>query len=1406
MQHARMSGIGASASYRGYRLQALYTLYRVLEGGEHFIFQLEGFEDLDVLSSEGKLLELVQVKAKDENLTISSLEPGKKDAFFRRVLNRHSSSSNAQEKVVSFGPFGPEILDAWAKDGPRREEHITTLAGHKYTRDQVLDLISRIKLVREEEKNIEQAVLARLRESMLGIDSKAAFELLHAWLYVKAEAKARISHKDIIERINSVGKFIAERSAYHEEWCRSIVPLEIDQKLNTHALRDEFYRGIAARYEHIVAGVDLPREERIEQIHEAFKSARVVIVRGNSGQGKSALAYRYLHTHVLNQWRYEIPLIQDSMHARSIALALRGKMNAVEVPLFVYIDVRPGNTAWIELVQALSRYPQAHVLVTIREEDWNRTSVSGHEFDFREIELRFDEGEARGIYGALVERQKLPHVLAFEDAWTGFGKTGPLLEFSYFLVQNESLRDRLKQQVGELRNEVRLRRLMPEELQLLRCVSVASANGARLDLKILARELELPEPGASVQRFEREYFLRKSGDGRYVEGLHPIRSELLCDLLTDGVFEPWIHGAEIAVRSMVDEDLEFFLLHTFSRRRKDLTALIEVLMNFHSRTWTGMAGILRALIWVCVRDYVDRNEAVIREAYEHFGNGWYAALMPDIGNMEAIAPGVVQSIFGPLHELIPDEVLQRVTALQSRLSPAHEALELVRLWFSSCACPPIAPGSALDWKGVGEILFWAGHLGLPTALQLRPQATEIQRAMVDMPLDVVADLVQALHLLRDDEALRLLDEKRPLWVERLQREMLIPVLEDDGETIRAHFLLDPEEMAGLKTPTPEQNPSTNFFFRETSARVNLLRRLFPSRSVIATQGYGQSSLGIELPFDETTKAIPAKNLTPANLVRVNAWFIRLGEYLFRGETWADYAQRIMEIRRQNLEVVEDLISTLSCYFRKTGPVVIELEGISEDRWSAAQKGRDRQPLLPKVAVDEWGFITEGMSEDRQDNVPKPQIADVRLALRCHKPYLDAMRAYLGGLYNFFFQAPESFYFGIKRGMNTEARNTIDRIVEEKTQTRDPGHLSTHNLSNSLKALPSFHREFRARFSSIVPAGDLEQLEIGESGRLLRLFCLWHFFVKHSDRGAIKQPSQYVAKLFLDAKNQVRRGLQSRLKGLKARGLRTSMHGLDGALISDADLSICFDVDNATNISIGMILVYHAIIEAFPHGHDLSLAHYGILFGCPMIRVIPLVRGRSLSLSGWQFSALTLIGEPPNPQSEPLLFAMHPLPEKVCTELGIQKWEHPRLDMMSRVLETSSQLAILLGHASSLKTLSESSDREMEVLQRYASAQGSRIDKARDEVQMAFSAIISCIQASIHDQDRRYHLKQVLDLLVTAAERIELQHLSDRITFTAAGEWAESIRSALPLIGEASLHWANDVLDELDAQRHSAQNA
>lgn len=132
----------ATPAYRGYRLQALYTLFRILESRvrPNLVFHPEGAEDLAILETGGNLLETIQVKAYTADLSLSLLEPKKKDSFLYRVYKLLTHYPELSIKVVSFGNVGSELLRATQKDGEDRKKVVKKFLNLLLYRSQMLNV------------------------------------------------------------------------------------------------------------------------------------------------------------------------------------------------------------------------------------------------------------------------------------------------------------------------------------------------------------------------------------------------------------------------------------------------------------------------------------------------------------------------------------------------------------------------------------------------------------------------------------------------------------------------------------------------------------------------------------------------------------------------------------------------------------------------------------------------------------------------------------------------------------------------------------------------------------------------------------------------------------------------------------------------------------------------------------------------------------------------------------------------------------------------------------------------------------------------------------------------------------------------------------------------------------------
>ena len=1028
----------ATPAYRGYRLQALYTLSRVLEQAEGLVYQPEGKEDLAVFRADQELIEIIQVKQRSQNLNLSTFEPEKKDSFFNRVAAELKTTPDARVLIVVFGSVGPELEKAVAEDGQDRARVAGKIAKHKFlSESEAAHLFGKIQFVLVDEDDLRRRVYAALEGSLAGGDPDSAFELLSYWLYVCAERKTKITRDDVIRRINAAGRFAASREAHLKEWFTSIVPLEdkaAGATLGRDELSDEFYRGVSTRYEHVLAGLDVVRPQKLLEIAAKFSDKRVVIVHAASGQGKTTLAYRYLHEYFPREWRFRVRSVAGREQALSVALALTAHADAIGVPLAVYIDVLPQDRDWTELVRQLSSHRNIRVLVTVREEDWRRASVAVTGFEFGEVELSFDQTEAEAIYESLVRKRPPANTLDFEDAWGKFGGAGPLMEFIYLVTQGDSLRQRLSQQVAYLENEVREGRLNAAELELLRLTSIASASEARLVLKPLVEHLRLAAPQTTLRLFEKEYLLRVSDDGSRVQGLHPIRSTILTDLLTDATFAPWGDKAASCVQFVDEEDVESFLLHAFSRHRGEHEGLLHALETYQPGGWIGTAGVTRSLIWLGVAEYAEANAGLIEEAVGELGvSGWSYFLDFDVADMSG---GIASSWWKDLDlEMFTDEVKQRLEAFQARQTDKRKVFERVTEWLARRTSRPALPASEAEWSRAAETVFWVGRLGAGWPLPEWLPEAELDGAVDRLSLETLANLSAAVS--ESGAFPDWLATNRQRLIDRFRRDTQTVVLEDDGHKLTARFIFTLPEVDDQPAADPQKMKSEagNAFHDEAVERLGLLRRLLPDREEFASQGYGHMLWENFLEFDESIKTgIERKYLPLTWLSSVNATFRGVADLKFRPGTWLEYAEQVHRIRWAVVDSLKQLERGLQVHFRRRNAAKILGAEVNAESWDACKKSLNNSPRLPRAAVDEWGFVDESTSDTNARNPTYTLTVRKGLAARSYKPFLKSFNEYTRTLSNFFTQAVDGMVLNPYLGRAADRKKVLETADFTRRQT------------------------------------------------------------------------------------------------------------------------------------------------------------------------------------------------------------------------------------------------------------------------------------------------------------------------------------------------------------------------------------
>lgn len=1395
-----MPDAGAKAALQGFRRQALYTLARVVEeGAPQRIFHLEGNEDLDVYDGPTRLAEVLQVKAYGTGLALSAFSPDKARSFLHRAADL-ARDADLSIRVVTFGPLGPELEGAWAGDPRHRNAVAGKLRRHGFTDDRIARLFSRVEFERVDEAALRARVFNFLRDSLAGGDPASAFDLLVAWLYVAAEEGRRITRAELIARVNAVGRYLAERHAHHAEWFTSILPVEdvaLDEE-HKRQLAAEFYRGVAARYEHVLAGNDVLREARMEEINRAFaEGARVVLVHGASGQGKSTLVHRYLHDYVPEEWRFAVAAVADRRHGLSVAAALAGHLRAVGTPMYVHIDVSPRDLDWPELVRALVRQPNVRILVSIREEDLARLTVPGSELGFpRTVPLEFDEREAEPLFERLAALRPAGVFPSFRDAWERFGGSGPLMEFVYLVTQTESLGERLAKQVRRLREEVRQGSLSPVDLALLRATSVANAFEARIDVAALATALGVPDPAGTLELFEREYLLRRSRDGRHAEALHPIRSEILARLLTDPGLSPWGATAITTLPYVPEQDLEAFLLYAFARHPDAAPALEAALGDRQPRTWTGLAGIARALLWRGVQSQSERDRDVTDEAYRHFRGGWWVALNFDLVGALAGEDGMLA-----LMEKLNPAAAQTARELRARQSDPHHVFEPLEGWLSRLDAPPAPPATPRDWDGLAEVHFWAARQQIPGSVTSWARAVDLGAAAESLPLPAVAELVLSLSNAPSEQFETQVGPWRDRIMERFRRETLTVVLEDAGDALRMHYIVTLQMLQGRRAGRlPDAGSSQESLEGQRIELTGLLRKVAPGFSRYGTQGYGHRGGVVELPFDptENVQGTDVCYLHPRWLPALNGTYNNFVRLRYRLATWSEYAEGILATRESVVRCLGRLPRALDNHFRSRKPVKLLGSHLNTAEWDAAVQQLELPALLPRAVVDEWGFVGEGQSHTSTSPFggadigfsSRLQAATLGPTLDRYRPYLKSLRKYTSPLANFLQQAISPLLYHPFRGRyaTSQQRQAIEALAEQAGLNAHKAYLSAYNLADARRHLGPFQREFRARFARLVDADRLARVEREERELLDRIWPLYYQFALHPER-QVQAPERQAVRALDRTAEAIRGRILEGLSGASGDGLHAGILTESTAWEDQAALWLRLDLEDPVDLYLGIGRVVEVLADVFGSVELRSMEQFVIEDHWHTVVVIPLVGGRNLAGAAWRFHPLSFFGERDVLEKASWMLLPVPLPEDAAQHLGIKVLADPDVETARQLQEAAAELFARLVHYADLSRIPGDLDPVGEqIVREYLDETGPDLNGAWQRVIDAVTELHGEL-ASVENLEERAYLVEIIRLLSDIQATIvpaEMEDGSLQLAFDAFPEWAERLRQILPLLDQIRL--------------------
>lgn len=590
--------MSVSSTVFGYHVQYLYTLYRMIESADSKeVFVPEGREDLDIYLND-QIIETIQVKCYSGTIVYSDLfSKGKSTSLFSRGKDSLDENSNVKISLVAVGHGNDKgvisdrltRVSSLVKSLKKEETLHLDYASSK-------ELAAKILWQSKSQGELENYVESVLKNRFPSIDPLIVKDYLVQWICYLVINEKSATYDDLCCQVGQIIAFSVRQKEFFTQFGLTVIPLF--QSVSQEDVNSEisYYQGISAKEIHIAKNYDVVREEKLQQLYEKLKDNNLVFITGVSGSGKSSLAYRYLKI-CGTPLRYEIKYVNRNNISQIIA-TIKDISKGLKSEAFVYLDVLPYDTSWIQVVNEIEDTPFVKCLVTIRQDDWNRCKNKVNEkLHYSTLALDLTESEAKDIFDHLCERG-LCHIDIFEEAWNNSGHPQTLLEYVYFLTHGVPLRARISEQIG---------RLDHVNASFLQYISVSNVLQGNISVNAIRNLCHLSPMDLSrcIDQMKGEFF-EYNGEG--FSDVHPIRTHIIIE----EIFRNYRNGLEeigMELFEHINENTSpLFLMALIDEGKYTPDSLLRELEGKKINSMQTYI-VARTLVWCGVKHYIDNNQA-----------------------------------------------------------------------------------------------------------------------------------------------------------------------------------------------------------------------------------------------------------------------------------------------------------------------------------------------------------------------------------------------------------------------------------------------------------------------------------------------------------------------------------------------------------------------------------------------------------------------------------------------------------------------------------------------------------------------------------------------------------------------------------------------------------------------------
>jgi hypothetical protein len=893
--------IGGSINFKGIEFQLLYAVHVILSKlsmSNNILVHLEGIEDIDILEDNHK--EYIQVKS-----SINQIDAGKlwRLNVLQNFMEVYSKEPSSRFRLVHNTTLAKGNLDIFAASSA---SETTVLfwkekfqeAGYSLSAENVKTFFKQVTVESISENKLYTEIVKFLyKKYAINNDTEANFiKALFYNVFQWSKSRRSVSVRDLELLIQSVrdgySKF-PSNPAVQYNWIA-----EVCYSTPSSLAANDYYEGKAARPIHIALGLPVKRPMWEAEIIKTLEDSNITVIKSSSGQGKSTLAWKVGQKLNLEGYKvYQLNYCSAWEQATAIFDFVETRLKIGETPLVIIDGLNQAVSAWDQLAKLILDKP-VKVLITTREEDWFRYGSDLSKASIKTVNIKLTITEAENIFKELQKNNKIhKDIRSWQPAWEKIEQKGLLIEYVYLLTSGEMLSDRLGHQIKQLQKE----QGSSAKIEILRLVSLADVLNIKIRTHKLTKYINNSvrfdtDRNEVYRQLEKEYYLKFALE--YIEGLHPVRSKHLVDILHSHIA---VHESLLTLLELIDDEsiYDFFIAAPiFVNQANKEHFYREAAVILAKGDFPGMVYAIDGLMHYEPSRYWMENKAIYDEV---FNTGGIQLFVYDSVPFNKL--NTIEKLSGSMSDIPGKNIHFLVTKLKDLNNYSFDQSDVLILIRHLHASLKVKT-NIQNAEGVVFLAKWFKKAGFefPDILDLNEQ--KLLEVLPTKEIGQSADLFHFFSITRPIAYQNLIALHRNTiigWIKRKTNTLAITEVSND---VHISYLLD------------ENADKTNEY---SVYRINIVHAFFPDYAHYCTE------VNI-LPFpneeiykvvvQKGRKAMPKENLFDDFDIHINQIWSKTILMNYTSPSAYDWQQQYFDFRKNAIEVVRLCVRIFECLLIK----------------------------------------------------------------------------------------------------------------------------------------------------------------------------------------------------------------------------------------------------------------------------------------------------------------------------------------------------------------------------------------------------------------------------------------------------------------------------------------------------------